>query len=80
MSRLDQRVWSAFLVAHGGGGVLAGVVTKIVPFCAFVEVAQGVEGLLPQSGWSARPEPGDRVSVRIHRIDVENRRVSLVSA
>jgi ribosomal protein S1 len=69
--------WQEFVAAHAEGGVLDGVVARVLPFGAFVEVAPGVHGL-----WvtGAAPEPGSRVTVRIERIDVERRRFSLVQA
>ncbi|HEY3464317.1 MAG TPA: S1 RNA-binding domain-containing protein, partial [Amycolatopsis sp.] len=37
--------WSEFVAAHAEGGVLDGVVARVVPFGAFVEVADGIHGL-----------------------------------
>jgi small subunit ribosomal protein S1 len=83
MSRPDHSIslpaWKDFIARHAAGGTFEGLVTSVVPFGAFVEVAEGIHGLLPQSAWSARPEAGASISVRIASIDVENRRVSLVS-
>ncbi|MFE5571168.1 S1 RNA-binding domain-containing protein [Amycolatopsis japonica] len=51
--------WREFVVAHADGGVLDGVVTRVLPFGAFVEVAPGMEGLLPTVGAvPARSPPG----------------------
>ncbi|GAB3142271.1 S1 RNA-binding domain-containing protein [Amycolatopsis sp. NPDC004378] len=69
--------FSEFVAAHAEGGVLDGVVARVLPFGAFVEVAPGVHGLLVTE---AAPEPGTRLSVRIDRVDVERRRFSLVRA
>jgi len=70
-------VWEEFIAHHKVGDVLEGVVTGVVPFGAFVEVAEGIGGLLPKSVSPAPPEPGSRISVRITGIDVQNRRMSL---
>ena len=67
--RWSQRWW-----------VLDGRVTQVLPFGAFVEVAEGIQGLLPKSAWSAQLVTGSRIAVRIASIDVENRRMSLVQA
>ncbi|MBE1496911.1 small subunit ribosomal protein S1 [Amycolatopsis lexingtonensis] len=69
--------WQEFVAAHTGGGILDGVVARVVPFGAFVEVAPGIHGL-----WvtDTAPEAGSRVAVRIGEIDVERRRFSLVRA
>jgi ribosomal protein S1 len=57
--------------------VLDGVVVKVLPFGAFVEVAPGLHGLLVTVG---APTAGTRLPVRIERIDVGRRRFSLVTA
>jgi ribosomal protein S1 len=84
MARPEQSVplpmWTDFIARHSGGGVLDGHVTQVLPFGAFVEVAEGIQGLLPKSAWSAQPVPGSSIAVRIASIDVENRRMSLVQA
>jgi len=69
--------WQEFVAAHTEGGVLDGVVSRALPFGAFVEVAPGVHGLLVTE---RVPAPGSRVTVRIEAIDVERRRFSLVQA
>jgi small subunit ribosomal protein S1 len=53
------------------------VVTKVFPFGAFVEVAQGIHGLLPHTFGGEVPVLGAAVSVRINQIHVERRRMSL---
>ncbi|WP_290062809.1 S1 RNA-binding domain-containing protein [Amycolatopsis solani] len=68
--------WKELVAAHAEGGVLDGVVARVVPFGAFVDV-HGHHGLLVTD---AAPEPGSRVSVRIEAIDGERRRFSLVRA
>jgi len=69
--------WQEFVAAHAEGGVLDGVVTRVLPFGAFVEVADGIHGLLVTD---VVPEAGTRLPVRIEQIDVERRRFSLVKA
>jgi ribosomal protein S1 len=76
--------WEDFTGRHGVGDILAGHVTKVLPFGALVEV-EGVSGLLRDgSVWPARPQlapaEGSTVPVRIDGIDAENQRVSLVPA
>jgi small subunit ribosomal protein S1 len=72
--------WTDFVARHAGGGVLNGRVTKVLPFGAFVEVAEGIQGLLPKSAWTTQPAAGASIPVRIAGIDVERRRVSLTPA
>ncbi len=69
--------WQEFVAAHAEGGVLDGVVARVLPFGAFVEVADGIHGLLVTD---EVPQTGTRLPVRIERIDVERRRFSLVKA
>ncbi|ADJ44453.1 hypothetical protein AMES_2630 [Amycolatopsis mediterranei S699] len=69
--------WQEFFEAHAEGSVLDGVVARVLPFGAFVEVADGIHGLLVTD---AAPEAGTRLPVRIEAIDVERRRFSLVKA
>jgi small subunit ribosomal protein S1 len=67
------------------GDILEGTVTRVVDFGAFVEVAQGVEGLVHVSQIahhhvakaSDELEPGQTVTVRILGIDPDRGRVSL---
>ncbi|MFD8420188.1 S1 RNA-binding domain-containing protein [Streptomyces sp. NPDC059466] len=67
------------------GRTLAGTVTKLVPFGAFVRIADGIEGLVPlaELAWTAVEAPedvvrvGDRVAVVVTELDVERRRVTL---
>ncbi len=77
---VDASVWNEFVARHASGGVIDGTVVSVAPFGAFVDVGDGIHGLLHESSWTGRPEPGSRVAVRIQALDVENRRVSLVPA
>lgn len=78
--RVPLSVWQRVVADHGAGAVIDGRVTSVVPFGAFIEVAEGVEGLLHESDWLARPKVGSVIRVRVARIDVDNRRLSLVEA
>jgi small subunit ribosomal protein S1 len=77
--------WKEFERMHKAGEVIAGQVTKLVPFGAFVRVAQGIEGLVHISELSHdhvdTPESvlsvGDEVQVKVVDVDVSRRRVSL---
>jgi ribosomal protein S1 len=72
--------WQDFLTRHAAGGVLSGRVTRVLPFGALVEVGDGIQGLLPKADWSAPPETGADIRVRIGSIDVDRRRMSLRQA
>ncbi len=77
--------WQTFARLHQIGQIAPGTVTKLVPFGAFVRVADGIEGLVHVSELAERhveiPEQvvsvGDQVMVKIIDIDLERRRVSL---
>ena len=72
------RVWQAFVASYGSGAVIDGLVTRVVPFGAFIDVGGGIQGLLHETNWFARPKHGFVIQVRVAAIDVENRRISLV--
>ena len=77
--------WQLFARTHAIGQVVPGKVTKLVPFGAFVRVADGIEGLVHISELAERhvelPEQvvsvGDEVFVKVIDIDLERRRISL---
>jgi small subunit ribosomal protein S1 len=77
--------WKEFERMYRAGEVINGQVTKLVPFGAFVRVAQGIEGLVHISELSGMhvesPEQvvnvGDAVQVKVIDVDVSRRRISL---
>jgi small subunit ribosomal protein S1 len=77
--------WKEFERNHRAGDVITGEVTKLVPFGAFVRVAQGIEGLVHISELSHEhvdsPESvlsvGQEVQVKVIDVEVSRRRVSL---
>jgi small subunit ribosomal protein S1 len=77
--------WRQFARRHEVGDIIEGRVTKLVPFGAFVEVDDAIEGLVHISELAehhverAEDEVGvhDRVEVKIIDIDLERRRISL---
>jgi len=77
--------WLQFARGHAVGDVIDGRVTKLVPFGAFVEVEDAIEGLVHISELAdhhverAEDVVGvhDKVEVRIIDIDLERRRISL---
>jgi small subunit ribosomal protein S1 len=77
--------WKEFERRFKAGEVIEGEVTKLVPFGAFVRVADGIEGLVHISELSESHvesaeeivQVADRVRVRVVEVDVSRRRVSL---
>ena len=74
-----------FARTHAIGQVAPGKVTKLVPFGAFVRVAEGIEGLVHISELSGKHvelaeqvvSVNDDVFVKVIDIDLERRRISL---
>jgi small subunit ribosomal protein S1 len=81
----QQDPWQEFANSHQVGELVYGRVTKLVPFGAFVQVGDGIEGLVHISEMAAHhveaPEqvvtPGEELWVKIIDIDLERRRISL---
>lgn len=71
--------------ADRAGMVTAGQVTKLIPFGAFVRIADGVEGLVHNTEFLDEPvehpgqivSEGDEITVRIVEVDLVRRRVTL---
>ncbi len=81
----QQDPWQEFATSHQVGELVYGRVTKLVPFGAFVQVGEGIEGLVHISEMAAHhveaPEqvvtPGEELWVKIIDVDLERRRISL---
>ena len=81
----QQDPWQEFASTHKVGELVYGRVTKLVPFGSFVQVGDGIEGLVHISEMSAHhvdlPEqvvtPGEELWVKIIDIDLQRRRISL---
>ncbi len=77
--------WQKFARERAVGELVDGEVTKLVPFGAFVKVADGIEGLVHISELAERhvevPEAvvnvGDKIEVKVIDIDTVRRRISL---
>ncbi len=77
--------WQEFANGHRVSELVYGRVTKLVPFGSFVQVGDGIEGLVHISEMSAHhvelPEqvvtPGEELWVKIIDLDLQRRRISL---
>src|SRR5579884_2871967 len=77
--------WQEFANTHQVGELVYGRITKLVPFGAFVQVGDGIEGLVHISEMAGHhvdlPEqvvtPGEELWVKIIDIDLQRRRISL---
>ncbi len=81
----QQDPWQEFAATHQVGELVYGRITKLVQFGAFVQVGDGIEGLVHISEMSAHhvemPEqvvtPGEELWVKIIDLDQQRRRISL---
>src|SRR5215218_10219593 len=81
----QQDPWQIFANSHEVGQLVYGRITKLVPFGAFAQVGEGIEGLVHISEMSAHhvdaPEqvvtPGEELWVKIIDLDLARRRISL---
>jgi small subunit ribosomal protein S1 len=85
LKQTQEDPWQRIVDTYNINDELEGKVTKVVTFGAFVEILDGVEGLVhiselaPHHVESPREivHPGDEIRVRILEIDSERRRLSL---
>jgi len=85
LKQTQEDPWQRIVDTYNVGDELEGKVTKVVTFGAFVEILDGVEGLVhiselaPHHVESPREvvHPGDEIRVQILEIDSERRRLSL---
>jgi small subunit ribosomal protein S1 len=85
LKQTQEDPWQRVVDTYRVGDELEGKVTKVVTFGAFVEILDGVEGLVHISELAQHHvenpreiiQPGDDVRVKILEIDSERRRLSL---
>ncbi len=86
LKQLVQDPWSNISEKYPEGHKLAGKVTNLVDYGAFVELEPGVEGLvhISEMSWTRKlrhpsqmVRPGDEVDVIILGVDVDRKRISL---
>lgn len=85
LRRVTEHPWDVFASGHGPGQILRGRVTHAADFGLFVELAEGVEGLVhiseladaPTKSLLASFKPGQDMVVKLLSIDLENRKISL---
>ncbi|MFY9823590.1 MAG: 30S ribosomal protein S1 [Thermoanaerobaculia bacterium] len=86
LRQTERNPWEELEDSHPEGSVIEGKVRNLTEFGAFVEITEGIDGLIHVSdmSWTKRVKhpsevlkKGDTVKARITNIDVENQRVSL---
>lgn len=85
VKQLSTNPWNEIEEMFPTGSVISGVVTKITAFGAFVELQNGIEGLIHVSELSEKPfakiediiSIGDHVSAKVIKLDPDHKKVSL---
>jgi len=82
IKQLQPDVWESFFAAHRVGDLVHGKVLRTAQFGAFVEIAEGVEGLCHISeagdeGGGSKLETGLEHEFKIIKINVEEKKVGL---
>ncbi|HVC47006.1 MAG TPA: 30S ribosomal protein S1 [Terracidiphilus sp.] len=83
IKQLQPDVWESFFATHRVGDVVHGKVLRTAQFGAFVEIAEGVEGLchiseaVGDDGVAAKMDTGDEHEFKIIKINVEEKKVGL---
>ncbi len=83
IKQLQPDVWESFFAAHRVGDVVHGKVLRTAQFGAFVEIAEGVEGLChiseagDEPGAPSKLETGMEHEFKIIKINVEEKKVGL---
>ena len=83
VKQLQPDVWESFFAAHKVGDVLHGKVLRVASFGAFVEIAEGIEGLCHNSeavdanGQPLTLEPGQEHDFKIIKMSQEEKKVGL---
>ncbi len=82
IKQLQPDVWESFFATHRVGDVVHGKVLRTAQFGAFVEIAEGVEGLchISEAGERRRAsklETGLEHEFKIIKINVEEKKVGL---
>ncbi len=83
IKQLQPDVWESFFANHRVGDVVHGKVLRTAQFGAFVEIAEGVEGLchiseaVGEDGGPAKLEQGQEHEFKIIKINVEEKKVGL---
>lgn len=83
VKQLQPDVWDSFFEHHRVGDIIHGKVLRVANFGAFVEIAEGVEGLCHNSeavdgnGQPMHLEPGTEFDFKIIKMNQEEKKVGL---
>ena len=85
LKQTTEDPWRTLVKNYPVGAIIEGKVTKLVPFGAFVELGDSIEGLVHISEMAAKHvevpsqvcSVGDTVQVKVMDVDMDRRRISL---
>jgi len=86
IKQMEPDPWKTIEEKYPVGKIVSGVVRNLTAFGAFVELEEGIDGLVHISdmSWTKRIQhpsevmkKGDKIDIKILKIDHENRRISL---
>ena len=85
LKQTTEDPWRTLVKNYPVGAIIEGKVTKLVPFGAFVELGDSIEGLVHISEMASKHvevpsqvcSVGDTVQVKVMEIDLDRRRISL---
>jgi len=84
VKQLEKNPWEELRSKYGAGAVISGTVTNVTDFGIFVEIEEGMEGLVHISEVGKKDKPlteiypvGSTVSAVIKNIDPDNQKVGL---
>jgi len=84
LKQLSTDVWDDFLTQNKLGDIVEGKVVRVTNFGAFVELVEGIEGLIhisefdaPESSEAAELEVDKVIKIRIIKLSPEDRKVGL---
>ena len=83
VKQMQPDVWDSFFAQHRVGDIVHGKVLRVANFGAFVEIAEGIEGLCHNSeavdanGQPMHLEPGSEFEFKIIKMNQEEKKVGL---
>ncbi len=85
IKQLEANPWEEILKRYPVGGEVTGVVTRVAEFGAFVELEQGIEGLIYNSELSSERvenpadvvQPGQELTALVMKVDPAEQKISL---
>ncbi|MGB9233313.1 MAG: 30S ribosomal protein S1 [Terriglobales bacterium] len=83
VKQMQPDVWETFFATHRVGDIVHGKVLRVAAFGAFVEIAEGIEGLCHNSeaadanGQPIHLEPGTEFDFKIIKMNQEEKKVGL---